>query len=366
MSKVYAKDFMVSTLSESEPKQYAKKLEKPLKAVLNLNEFQYDLPKKVVEAIKNEAVTASKYVYYGDGLTGKLIEKTAEYVGVTPDCIALDESLDQALNRLPKIFVNKGENIIMMSPTYPELFYGNRRAGGVTKKVALDMPEFDMNPDRILEACDKDTRMIFLCSPNNPTGVVAPKEDIMKVVENAPCVVLVDECYYEYCQETVADEVNNYPNLYVLRSFSKGFGLAGAKMSYIISNPENTAIYNKIMSGFEYNRFGTAGALAALDSIKEYQAIWNEINSEKERTRKELSSVGYKVWKSGGIFGFIDISASGLPGDKVQAILRDDHGILVRNVASTFTELENKYISFATGKREINDEIISTLKSLAE
>jgi len=363
---VTAKEFMVDTLRDSHPKEYAKKLDREMRAVLNLNEFQFDLPPRVVQTIKDEAPNAAKYVYFGDGPTSELTEKIADYVGLKKENIAIDESLDQALNRFPKLFVNKGDNVVMMDPTYPELFFGNRRAGGITKKISVENPELNLNPDKILEAIDERTRIAFLCNPNNPTGLKMEREDIMKVVENANCVVLVDECYHEYCDETVADQVNDYENLYVLRSFSKGFGLAGAKMCYMIGCADAIDVYNRIMSGFEYNRYGTYAAIAALDSLDDYKAIWATVAEEKKKIASELTAAGYKVWPSSSSFNFLDVSVTGMTGTEVRDALRDTYSVLTRDVNATFDELDNKYISFATAKADMNDYLINALKELAK
>jgi len=360
---VSARDYMLPHLKKCELVYYSGKLRvKPI-ASLNMNEYQYDVSPKVVEALKAEAPRANFYVHLGDGPTGELREKIAKYVGVDIENIALDESLDQALNRIPKAFVGGEDNVVTMSPTYPELECGtNRMGGGGAKKVLLEEPDFDLDPDAILEACDEKTKIVFLCNPNNPTSSKYSRDDILKVVENAKAVVIVDECYYEYCKETVADVVNEYKNLYVARSFSKGFGLAGAKMAYYVGSDEACDTYMRTMSGFEFNRFGVFGAMAALGDLGYYKDIWKKVNEEKARMADEFTKLGMKVWDSATSFLFMDVSATGKTSTEIKDMFLDDYRILVRDVNGTFPELDKKYVSFGTGKPEINDMLIEGFK----
>lgn len=333
-------------------------------ARLNLNEFQYDLSPKVVETLKKNAPLGKYYVYLGDSPTGELRRKIADYAGLDIENIAIDEALDQVLNRLPKVFVEPGDNMVTMSPTYPELGLGTKRAGGHDRKVILKEPDLQMDPDGILSNCDEKTKLVFLCSPNNPTSIRIPQDDILKVVENVDGIVVVDECYYEYCGETVAEFVNEYDNLYVMRSFSKGFGLAGTRMAYIISSKEGCDAYNRILSGFEFNRFGVFGAIASLDDLSYYKTVWSKIAAEKERMTSEFEGMGIRVWPSDTSFLFMDISATGMNSTEVRDMFLDKYKILIRDVPATFPELDKKYISFGVAKPDINDKLIEGLKDV--
>jgi histidinol-phosphate aminotransferase len=363
---VSVKDLMLPHLSECEAASYGVKGAKP-DIRLNLNEFQYDLSPKVVEAIKEQAKIAKYYVYIGDEPTHELQQKVADYVGVDYDEIALDEALDQAFNRLPRIFTNIGDEIVSMAPTYPELMLGVKRAGGKIKYVHMHEPNLEMDPDDILEAVGEKTKCVFLCNPNNPTSTKTPRDDILKVVENAKDqIVVVDECYYEYCGETVADVINEYQNLIVSRSFSKGFGLAGARMAYLISNKDACDAYSRVMNGFEFNRFGVFGGIAALDDLEYYETLWKRIIDEKAEIRSELEKMGIKVWDSSTSFLFMDISSLGKTSTEVKDYFLNEYKILIRDVPATFKELENKYISFAMPKTEVKDKIVEGMKKLAE
>jgi len=361
-----AKDLMLPHLRDCEAAAYGVKGTKP-DIRLNLNEFQYDLSPKVMEAMKEHIPLAKYYVYVGDEPTHELQQKIADYVGVDYNEIALDEALDQAFNRLPRVFTKPGDNIVSMSPTYPELLLGVKRCGGRIKRVHMHEPDLEMDADEVIEAIDRKTKFVFVCNPNNPTSTKTPRDDILKVVENAKDqIVVVDECYYEYCGETVADVINEYKNLYVARSFSKGFGLAGARMAYLVSNKDACDAYSRVMNGFEFNRFGVFAGIASMDDLPYYQALWKRIKQEKGEIRKELEKLGIKVWDSCTSFLFMDVSGLGKTSTEVKDYFIKEYKILIRDVPATFTELEKKYISFAMPKPAIKDKLVEGMKKLAE
>ncbi len=362
---VSAKDLMLSYLEGCEAAAYGVGMATEPRVRLNLNEFQYDLSPKVIETLREQAPLAMQYVYMGDIPTIMLQQKIADYAGVEREEIVLDEALDQAFNRLPKLFIRPGDNIVSMAPTYPELILGVERYGG-KRKIVPAQPDLMMDADRILKAVDKRTKMIFVCNPNNPTSAKMERDDVLKIVENAhSSIVVVDECYYEYCGETVADVINEYENLYIARSFSKGFGLAGGRMAYLIACKENCRIFNKILNGFETNRFGVFGAMASLDDLAYYRRVWKIINSEKTRMTREFTSLGLKVWDSATSFLFMDVSVTGRTSTEARDFFLQEYGILIRDVNATFPELDKRYVSFATGKREINDLLIEGFRRLA-
>jgi len=359
-----AHDFMQDYLKDCAPAAYGTKTKVEPEARLNLNEYQYPISPKVIKAIEEQAPLSSQYVYLGDNTTGELIEKIARYAGVGPENVALEAGLDQSFNRLPKVFIGPGENLVTMSPMYPELMHGTKRSGGEVKYVPLDRPEFTLDPDKVLEAVDRKTKIVFICNPNNPTSTKYPRDDILKIVENAKAMVFVDECYYEYCGETVADVIDEYKNLVVPRSFSKAFGLAGARTAYFLGSPEFVDAYTRILSGFEYNRFGVCAAIASLDDLGFYEDIWARIKGERDLLVADLRKMGLKVWDSAAGMIFLDCSATGKSSTEVRDYFMDKHRILIRDVSATFTEMEPKYISFAIGTPEINQKLRAGFKEL--
>lgn len=361
-----AKDLMLDHLEGCAPVHYSGRTKVRPEAILNLNEYQYPVSPKVIEAIKSQAEKAARYVYLGDQPTTELVREIARYNGVEIGNVALDESLDQASNRIPKVFVAMGENVVTMSPSYPEIVYGTIRSGGSVIKVMLDMPGFSLNPEKILNAADKKTKLLFLCNPNNPTSTKYPRDDLLEVIENARAVVVVDECYYEYCRETLADTIDDYQNLIVFRSFSKAFGLAGAKCAYLLGCEGAIDAFKRIMSGFEFNRFGVYAALAALDDLGYYKRVWEQVRYERDSLIKGLRKLGLRAWDSSSSFVFLDVSATNRSSTQIRDLFLERHKILVRDVSATFTNLDHKYVSFAVGTPDVNKKILEGFKDVLD
>ncbi len=358
-----ANELMLPHLKNCEAASYGANIAIKPAVRLNLNEYQYDLSPKVIQTLKDHAHLAKQYVYVGDEPTAELQQNIADYCGVEKENIAMDEALDQAFNRLPRVFVDKGENIVYMAPTYPELVLGTLRAGGAEKKVPMQAPDLAMDAEKIISAVDKKTKLVFVCTPNNPTSAKMKRDDVLKIVENARhSIVVVDECYYEYCGETVSDVINEYENLCIARSFSKGFGLAGARMAYFIAPKETCEAYGRVMNGFEFNRFGVFSSIASLGDIGYYQNVWKTIAAEKARMAKAFRALKFRVWDSASSFTFMDISASGKTSTEIRNMFLEKYKILIRDVNATFPELEKKYVSFGTAKPEVNDKLMEGFK----
>jgi len=358
---------MLPYLEKCEAAAYGAKIKIKPEVRLNLNEFQFDLSPKVIETLRKHAPLAKTYVYLGDEPTAGLQQKIADYAGVESNEIVLDEALDQAFNRLPKPFIAPGDNIVSMAPTYPELILGVERCGGKRRLIPLHEPDLRQDPEKIIAAIDSKTKMVFVCSPNNPTSLKMERGDILKIVENAKkSIVVVDECYYEYCGETVADVINEYENLFVARSFSKGFGLAGGRMAYIMASKENCEVFGKVLNGFELNRFGVFGAIASLDDLGYYKGIWKTVAEEKRKLRAEFEKLGIKVWDSSTSFLFMDTSSLGKNSTEIRDFFLEEYKILIRDVPATFTDLSKKYNSFAMPKPEVAKKLVEGMKRLAE
>ena len=354
---------MVGYLQGVEPVAYSKKTEVKPEVVLNLNELQYPISLKVVEVLKREAENASKYVYLGDEPTTNLQRAVASYAGVEMPNICIDASLDLVLNHIPKLFLEPGEKTVLISPTYPEIEFGTLRAGGIAVKANLT-EDFELDSDAVLNAIDEKTKIVFICNPNNPISNAFPREEILRIVENCNCVAVVDECYYEYCGETVADKIWEFQNLLVLRSFSKAFGLAGAKASYLVGDEEIINCYRRILSGFESSRFGVFGALAALGDLKHYEAVWSQVKTERDSLIRDLRDLGLRVWDSRAAYVFLDVSSTGRTSAEIRDLFLNKYKILIRDVGVTFPDLKDKYVSFAVGTPVINALLVEGFKDV--
>jgi histidinol-phosphate aminotransferase len=189
---------------------------------------------------------------YPDPHQRKLKEKVAALKGVNEDQLFLGNGSDEAIDLLIRIFCEPGRSrIITMSPTY-----GMYKVCAGIQDVAVDPvllnPDFSLNTLALLGAVRFDTRMIFLCSPNNPTGNSIPVEEIVQLAEGFSGIVVVDEAYIDFSSGSSALSIlADYPNLVVLQTFSKAWGMAGARVGMAFADPEIISLMDKVK--YPYN-----------------------------------------------------------------------------------------------------------------
>ena len=165
-----------------------------------------------------------------------LTEAVALYSGVIHSQVILGgDGADEILDLLGKTLINQGDEFIVPLPSYMYYEYILTINGGVPVYAQWDMPQNKVNVDSIINALTPRTRMIFLCTPNNPTGGLIDKKDIKTILESTDALIVVDEAYFEYSGVNNVDLLNDYDNLFILRTFSKVMGLAGMRIGYGLS-----------------------------------------------------------------------------------------------------------------------------------
>lgn len=173
---------------------------------------------------------------YSDPLAQKLRVKLAEYTGYAPANILVTNGSDEALQLLMRLLTVPDEEIILCPPTFfnyvPFTKFARAKAVSVLRKS-----DFSLNIPKILSSITKKTKLIVIDSPGNPSGALVARKDIEQLLATG-VDVLVDEAYYEYCQETVIDLLRLHPNLIITRSFSKWAGLAGIRVGYVVAREE--------------------------------------------------------------------------------------------------------------------------------
>jgi histidinol-phosphate aminotransferase len=211
--------------------------------------------------------------------------------------------------------------------------------------------------ESILSSINSQTRLIFLCSPNNPTGNITPIEWIEKICRESDVAVVVDEAYYEFAGKTAASLVEKYGNLMIVRTLSKAFGLAGARIGYIIASSETVKLLNKARPPNSLGVINIELGVLALKRRKYMHELVKLINSERQRLFEKLSKLdGIRVYPSEANFLLIKFIDS--PADKVYEHLLKE-GIVVRNlVASPHT---TGCLRVTIGTRRQNQRFLNAL-----
>ncbi|MBD3388549.1 MAG: histidinol-phosphate transaminase [Candidatus Altiarchaeales archaeon] len=261
------------------------------------NENNYGPSPKVVEALRQWSGRTQIYPYRGE----ELREKLAEYVGVKKENIVCGNGSDELIDLVVKAF--KGPNAGSY-PSFAEYPIVSRINGEKYTPVKLE-DDFAFNAEKFLAGAG-DCNLMFLCTPNNPTGLSIPEGEIMKVVESGK-IVVVDEAYYEFSGKTVVGRIRDNPNMIVLRTMAKSFALAGLRIGYAVADPEVIEALLKVKPPFNVNTLAEAAAIAALDDIEYMEETVKKVKLGKEAIYKALKGK-FKPLESDSNFVFADVT----------------------------------------------------------
>ncbi|MBI4411556.1 MAG: histidinol-phosphate transaminase [Deltaproteobacteria bacterium] len=233
--------------------------------------------------------------WYPDIDSTILVEKLAEYTGLPADFIQTFNGSDNALETICRTFIEPGDEVILCMPTYDHFRVYAESCDARIVPVCGDSP-FDSDIPRLLNAVTGRTKMIYMVSPNNPTGLLFSADEIEQILlKTKDVLVIVDEAYFEFCGITAAPLTQKFANLVVTRSFSKAFGLAGLRCGYILTQPDNISSINKIRIGKNINSVAQAAAAAALDDLEYMESYVAEVKEAKTWLVSKLRKKGLTV-----------------------------------------------------------------------
>jgi histidinol-phosphate aminotransferase len=220
-------------------------------------------------AKNNIADELSNLNIYPDGYAAELREKLAYALGVSKEQLIFGNGSDEIVQILCRAYLSSETNTVMAAPTFPQYRHNAVIEGAEVREIQLINGYHDL--DAMINAIDDQTRIVWLCNPNNPSGNHMPEADFLAFMEKVPAHVLVvsDEAYYEYV--TAADYpdtisyLNKYSNLVILRTFSKAHGLAALRIGYGIASPDIIQVIEPAREPFNTSRIAQAAAIGALD-----------------------------------------------------------------------------------------------------
>ncbi len=292
----------------------------------------------------------------------KLRQKIAEYTGVQPDNIVCNNGSDEAIELLCRVFINDGDEIVLTSPTFPVFETSAQVMGGVARFVALEA-DFSLDTDKLLAAVTPKTKMVWLANPNNPTGnLLVTKDQIEMLAQKLDCILVIDECYFELGGVTAASLVLTYPNVMVLRSFTKILGMAGARLGYVIADEQVTDYLNRVQQTnqvFNINRFAQAGGIAILsrpDVIEESVCVFTEL---KDSFENGLREAGLGIVPTVTTFCIATLPHP-TTGKQLKDILGKE-GIYIKD-CSIYSGFDDNYIFLGVPAREYQESCLSAIK----
>ena len=346
--------YEVKTIVEQKPDEKTAKM--------NLNE-NFAIPsdgvkKLLLDACQNIDVRA--YPPPRGSLAAKAI---ADFLGFDESEVAVANGADEIMDLLMKVFVRKDSKVTVAEPTFPMYTFFVELYGGKKITVMLNK-NFSLDVESILKSADKKTRLLFVCSPNNPTGNQFRESDIKQLLEEFNGIVVVDEAYVDFASGSVINLVRDYNNLAVLRSFSKAFGLAGLRLGYIVSSTSIMKYFQKVVGPFNVNSVAQQAAVLALKNWMYFKEQINRVVHEREWLMNNLKQIdGVKPYPSDANFILFKVTKDDLNSTALTERM-ENRNVLVKD-RGHLPILEN-CIRVTVGTREMNETFVSVLKASLE
>jgi len=350
----HLKDFTGYSASIS-PDTLAGKIEVPESDIikLNANENPYGCSPRVLKALSD----GSRFSIYPDDGQQELRRLLAGYAGAPAERIVAGHGSNTLIDMLVRLFVGPGDEVINCVPTFDIYRFSTGICGGTVVNIPRD-ENFTVDVPGVISAITANTRIIFLASPNNPTGNAIPRDDVIKIAE-AGVPLALDEAYYEFYDETLVPLTAQYPNLIVLRSFSKWAGLAGLRIGYGIFP---LRIVDYLMAIKIPHNVSVVAEVAVRESLSDLAYLLERVRdivAERERLYQELQAIDWlKPFPSQANFIFCNV----LQGNAREVFLKlQQKGILVRYFEIPL--LENS-IRITVGKPEHTDALLNALREI--
>ncbi|WP_010284172.1 histidinol-phosphate transaminase [Bacillus timonensis] len=325
------------------------------------NENPYGCSEKAKEAVKNNI---DSFAIYPDGYATELREKLAKHLGVDGTQLLFGNGSDDVIHIITTALLAPGKNTVMANPTFSQYKHNAVIEGAEVREVELIEGNHDL--DGMLQQIDENTEIIWVCSPNNPTGVYVNSDKLHRFLKQVPehVLIIMDEAYYEFAAKeqdypNTVSLLNDYPNLLILRTFSKAYGLGGLRVGYAIGNSDFINKIEPVRQPFNSNRVGQIAASAALDDQDFIKAYVEKNKQGLQQFYKFCEEHKLSYYPSFGNFILINFEQS---GDEVFHYLLE-RGFIVRS--GNPLGFPNS-VRITVGTEEQNRELIALLTEMLE
>jgi len=274
---------------------------------LSGNESPYDLPIHIKEEITDK-IMDNPLNNYPNLYTESLRCSIADYLDIDVDCdqVIVGNGSDDVLDMLINTFLEPGDRVLAAAPTFSMYRFFSELAGGIYENFSLTNKEFSF--ESIKELIERlEPKMIFLCSPNNPTGELLEPETILKLADIYTGILVVDEAYAEFSDVTLLNHISEHNNLGVTRTFSKAFGLAGIRLGYLVGSRALISQVSKVVKPYNINSITSLIGKIILREEGLIEERVNKIVSEREKMHKMYSEYqNWTVFSSSANFVYIE------------------------------------------------------------
>ncbi len=271
----------------------------PLDAILKLNYNEnFFLPREKMVSLIKEVADECDVRIYPQEEENNLKERISEYLQIPEECVTLGNSSDELMERVIRIFLEKNDRAVTFTPTFSIFRYCTEYYDADLVKVPL-RDDFTLDRKAMLSAFAPDAKLLYLCSPNNPTANQLNLQEIVELTDVFPGIVLVDEAYAEYADFSIVSLTQKYENLIVLRTFSKAFGLAGVRLGYAVANSELARTIDKLPIPYAVNVISLSIGRKLLENMDIVTKSINALKTERTHLINKLNEIeGLKAFDS--------------------------------------------------------------------
>ena len=306
----------------------------------------------------NENPYNAPYNRYPDPLQRELKARLTKVKGVPENMIFLGNGSDEPIDLSYRIFCQPGkDNVVAIAPSYG-MYAVCADINDVEYRPVLLDDNYEFSADRLLAACDENTKIIWLCSPNNPTGNSLDRDEMLRVVEHFDGIVIIDEAYIDFAQQkSLRPELPTHPNLIILQTMSKAWGSAAIRLGMAFASPEIIAIYNKVKYPYNVNLLTQQQALKALEDPFEVDKWVKTLLTERYRVMQAFMElpICQQIFKTDANFFLARMTDA----KKIYDYLVDK-GIIVRNRSRI--QLCDNCLRITIGTRTENNELLAALR----
>lgn len=317
---------------------------------LDANEGNKDLFKDLVKELGDDFYLN----VYPDDTYKDLKRAICDYVNCGMENISVGNGSSELLDLCVKTFVDTDELILSLDPTfsmysiYAKIVNSRYLGTGEGTNFVIDVK----NVIKVIK--ENNPKLTIICNPNNPTGIVIKKDSILDIVKSTEEIVIVDEAYMEFGEESVVDEIKNYKNLIVVKTLSKAFSMAGIRTGYLLANEELVKTVEKVRPPYNLNSISAFLATKALQQKEKMLSYVKEVKKEREKIYNFLINLNMEVFPSGANFVFFKSNLNDL-GDR---LVKED--ILIRKFSG---RLDN-YYRVTIGTEDENNAFMQAMKKI--
>jgi len=323
---------------------------------LHLGENPFPPTDNVLFAIQKAAVVSNRYP---DTNAVRLRKSLADYAGygITPDNVIVGNGSDELIDLAVLSLSEPHQSVITFEPAF--FVYGFCAARHSRQHLKIQQTkDFQLPPVQDIQPqISNDTGLTFIANPNNPTGILFPRDVLLDYVNHLPGIVVVDECYFEFSGETIVDVVNGYNNLIVLRSLSKSFGLSGLRLGYAVAHVDLIDRMSRHALTFPVNCIAQAAGIAALEDRDIYFDRIKLLKEEREILRESFKTFGFNVTASHTNFLLV-LDGEKRKVDGLQSILTE-HELLVSDQSENVGQ---PALRIAIGTPDENKKLVEIVK----